>query len=192
MTLVHTSLPAPHHIAEIVAGVPLRRRDGSTRAWAWVDLEDWPAVNVRRWSWDGRYPRAKIGDETVRLHRFLLGPPPAGMVTDHRNRWRLDHRRRNLRFVTHRESVRSNGGRGCRACEREWACRPEALERARRRQRERYRTDPEYRERKLARERERYRTDPEFRARVIAQDRAYQARPEVRARKRERDRGRKR
>jgi hypothetical protein len=38
----------------------------------------------------------------VSLHQKLMGRPPKGFVTDHINQDKLDNRRSNLRFVTHK------------------------------------------------------------------------------------------
>jgi hypothetical protein len=96
--------------ADICALIPVWR-GGSIVAWAAVDMEDYDAVSARRWGLNSNgYPRTSVGGgKTIYLHRFLLGPPPPGLWTDHRNRVRLDNRRRNLRFVTPRESNLNRG-----------------------------------------------------------------------------------
>jgi hypothetical protein len=45
---------------------------------------------------------------TVLMHRFIL-EAPAGICVDHRNRKRLDNRRRNLRLVTHAQNMMNVG-----------------------------------------------------------------------------------
>lgn len=84
--------------------VPLRRRDGSIRAYAIVDAID--AEWVLRWRWclcDGYARRLELigGKWTpVRLHRAILGlAPDDEREGDHINRDRLDCRRSNLRAL---------------------------------------------------------------------------------------------
>jgi hypothetical protein len=84
-----------------LTAVPLRRRNGSIRAFTIIDGADWPAVNQYRWCFDGRYAMTKLGGRNIRLHTFLMGEPPEpSLEVDHRNRVKLDNRRSNLRWVT--------------------------------------------------------------------------------------------
>lgn len=58
-----------------------------------------------QWTWrrdDDGYAVRGSTNTTIKMHQQLLGPPPPGMVTDHINTDRLDNRRSNLRFATHR------------------------------------------------------------------------------------------
>ncbi len=48
---------------------------------------------------DIRKPR-----KTLRLHHLIIGKPPKGLETDHRNQNKLDNRIRNLRFVTFQQN----------------------------------------------------------------------------------------
>lgn len=57
---------------------------------------------LSRFSWkidDHGYPSARI-----RMHQLLLNVPE-GQVCDHKNRRKRDHRRRNLRPVTHAQNL---------------------------------------------------------------------------------------
>lgn len=87
--------------------IPLRARDGSTRAYALVD--PFVAAWVNQWRWcinpgrgyaaRGTYIKGKRG--TVYLHAELLGLRGwAGLEGDHINRDKLDCRLDNLRVVT--------------------------------------------------------------------------------------------
>jgi hypothetical protein len=84
--------------------IPLRRHDGTVRAYATVDDEDYEWLSQWRWCLTGGYA-ARVdlshGDRrTVLMHRVLLGldqdDPRRG---DHRNRKTRDNRRQNLRVA---------------------------------------------------------------------------------------------
>lgn len=82
--------------------IPLRRRDGSVRAYAIVDAVDAEWVNQWRWhlSTSGY---AQRGTNGYLMHRELLGLSRGdGLEGDHINRNRLDNRRCNLRAVPKR------------------------------------------------------------------------------------------
>lgn len=85
--------------------IPLRRRDGSVRAYALIDVGD-AHLAEHRWclSSDG-YAVRKTDESIVRLHRAILGLHQGdGLQGDHINRDRLDNRRSNLRVVTNAEN----------------------------------------------------------------------------------------
>lgn len=70
-----------------------------------VDEGDHEGVSHYAWHIDGAgYPITTCGKwptrRPVRLHVFLLGPAPAGLVWDHVNGDKRDNRRANLRAVT--------------------------------------------------------------------------------------------
>lgn len=75
------------------------------KGYATVDIDE---TKVQRHNWclsgDG-YPMTYISGALVKLHHFVVGKPPKGLVTDHINRDRLDNRKSNLRFVTQRENL---------------------------------------------------------------------------------------
>lgn len=87
----------PARIEGDVAYIPLAK----TKITALVDRED-SLVAERNWSLSRGYPITWVDGKLVRMHKYLLGPPPEGLVTDHINRNRLDNRRSNLRFVPQR------------------------------------------------------------------------------------------
>jgi hypothetical protein len=95
--------------------VPLRDRKGAPRAYALIDPEDAPRVLKYRWSLrsigrESEYPSAVIDGRTVSLHAFLC-PAPTGMCVDHKNGWRLDNRRSNLRVASPGENAQNQHAR---------------------------------------------------------------------------------
>jgi hypothetical protein len=107
----------PHRGPPHVYLIPLWGRRGDERGqgrpgtllrgWALVDAADYPEVARHRWHLDTRgYARTGRGP---RLHRLLLGSPPAGLVCQHDNQVKLDNRRSNLHFVTKRENLERSG-----------------------------------------------------------------------------------
>lgn len=84
---------------------------------ALVDAEDAPRVLAHRWhpthpktrpdrAYAQRTWNKNCVHHTEPLHRFILGAK-AGEVVDHINGDRLDCRKANLRFVTHRDNIRN-------------------------------------------------------------------------------------
>jgi len=67
---------------------------------------------LRAYTWrtdkNGYVYRKKRG-KRIYLHHVICGRPPEGMVTDHRNRLKLDNRGLNLRHLTHAESATNKG-----------------------------------------------------------------------------------
>lgn len=82
--------------------IPLRRLDGSIRAHALVDDEDFERVSGMRWSVNGRgYVTGDWDGRREALHRVVMGLVPGdGLEVDHENRDRLDCTRGNLRVTT--------------------------------------------------------------------------------------------
>jgi hypothetical protein len=103
-----------------VGYIPLRRKDGSAAAWAVVDLADFEDVARFNWSQasNGYAQRGSgkgRGVTCILMHRYLLGLSPGdGMVGDHIDRDRLNHRRENLRalpsIAANRQNTSSRGG----------------------------------------------------------------------------------
>lgn len=88
--------------------IPLYRRDGSIRAYALVDTDDYERASVYRWSFGGnggyvqRYFRVNGRKSAESLHRFIMGCTRGdGVEVDHKNGDKLDCRRSNLRVGTH-------------------------------------------------------------------------------------------
>lgn len=81
--------------------IPLRGRDGTVRAHALVDDEDYDALAVFTWHLSVRGYAARStprpSRRTVLMHRQLL---PDAAIVDHANGDRLDNRRINLRACT--------------------------------------------------------------------------------------------
>lgn len=96
--------------------IPLRARDGSIRAHALVDDEDYERLALRRWSLSaqGYAVRGESRDgkkATVLMHRELTGTVDGEV--DHANRNRLDNRRENLRPATRAQNGQNmTAGRG--------------------------------------------------------------------------------
>lgn len=68
-----------------------------------VDDIDYDNITRYKWQFNGyAYRTIKAGNKrrSLRMHRFVMGEAPVGMVTDHINGNKLDNRRNNLRFVT--------------------------------------------------------------------------------------------
>ena len=53
------------------------------------------------------YPVTSVKAKSMVLHRYIMGGPPKGLVTDHINQNKLDNRRENLRFVSHKKNLRN-------------------------------------------------------------------------------------
>lgn len=92
---------------------------------ALVDEADFASISEHGWSiGSGGYASARINQEQITLHRFLMGNDPEEI--DHRNRNRLDNRRCNLRRATrtdnhaNRRVVGSSGFRGVNKSGRKW------------------------------------------------------------------------
>ncbi len=87
--------------------IPLRRRDGSVRAYALVDDEDFELISGLRWCLhNSGYACREV--PTVMMHRLILGLTRADKrQADHINRNRLDNRRANLRVVEAKEQAQN-------------------------------------------------------------------------------------
>lgn len=92
---------------EGVVAIPLHRRDGSVRAYALVDGDDYERVRGYRWSVGGngdyvlRYFRHEGRKTAESLHRTVMRCVRGdGVVVDHVNGDHLDCRRSNLRVGT--------------------------------------------------------------------------------------------
>lgn len=67
--------------------------------YAIVDESDYESISRFKWCFSHGYALRKNNGKTQYMHQ-LINNTPAGMVTDHINRDRLDNRRANLRSVT--------------------------------------------------------------------------------------------
>ena len=97
---------------------PPFRRDGVTicplqdGTEAVTDAEHFDLVRTRTWTLGGKgYAQAKVGNESVRLHRYLWhsvnGVIPAPMQIDHINQDKSDNRLANLRLATPSQNTRN-------------------------------------------------------------------------------------
>lgn len=79
-----------------------------------IDDIDYDSVSKCVWHIDTRgYPsHHNILGEPERLHIFLMGDAPIGLVWDHENRDKLDNRRYNLRYVTQSVNNTNKAPRG--------------------------------------------------------------------------------
>jgi hypothetical protein len=101
-----------------VRKIPLRARDGTVRAYALIDDEDYDTVTARlrgngevRWSLDsdGYAVRSTWRDRkrtTFKLHRVIMAAPP-GVEVDHEDRNRLNCCRSNLRLATRAQNAQN-------------------------------------------------------------------------------------
>lgn len=90
--------------------IPLRRRDGSVRAYVLVDDSDFDWLNQWRWNLnsDGYAKRREAAIDhcrgrMVRMQRVIM-EAPAHLEVDHINGNKLDNRRANLRLVSRGEN----------------------------------------------------------------------------------------
>lgn len=74
-----------------------------------VDAEDYEWLSQHKWCLHNEgYAVRYVKRQAILMHRSVLehhGTPMLGRQTDHRNRDRLDNRRRNLRTATHGENM---------------------------------------------------------------------------------------
>lgn len=90
--------------------IPLRRRDGSVRAWALTSERDYTWLNRWRWcmSSTGYVVRSKMvagHQHSIYMHRQILGLKHGDKRQgEHKNRNRLDCRRSNLRIAPRGEA----------------------------------------------------------------------------------------
>lgn len=119
--------PLAHKRGEPVCGVgaiPLRKRDGTIRAFALVDAEDYEDLSEVTWRllkggsrdavYAGRTTRMADGDWGHELiHRRLMGLTKGdGLEVDHIDGDPFNNRRQNLRVVTRQQQVQNLEARG--------------------------------------------------------------------------------
>lgn len=71
-----------------------------------IDSQDVEKVAPYIWNCSEGY--AFCSKLNIRLHQFLLGYPPKGMIIDHEDRNPLNCRRKNLRFVNRSRNVHNS------------------------------------------------------------------------------------
>jgi hypothetical protein len=94
--------------------IPLRRRDGTIRAYALIDRED-AHLAVYRWHFKTGYAVRDLRRGSYRwaeyLHRLVLRLPSGDLRQgDHVNGDTLDNRRSNLRVVTRAQNMQNVSG----------------------------------------------------------------------------------
>lgn len=106
----------------VTVHIPLRRNDGTVRAYAVIDGADAPQVVVHRWSYLSgdyamRHDRTLPGRPAILLHRQLMGLTRGdGLEVDHFDGDGLNNRRSNLRVCTRALNAQNRGaGRGSRS-----------------------------------------------------------------------------
>lgn len=95
--------------------VPLRNKSGNIVAYALVSYHDYDKVMQRKWNMQCVqqskkglcYTLSTQNNESVRMHQYIMGAAPEGMVIDHINNNGLDNRRDNLRFVTFSQNTQN-------------------------------------------------------------------------------------
>lgn len=71
-----------------------------------VDDEDYARLSAVKWCYSEGYAVRNAGaDGFVKMHHLVIGRPPKGCVTDHKNRNGLDNTKLNLRHVTQGRNV---------------------------------------------------------------------------------------
>lgn len=113
----------PHNVGRWGDGVkriPLRARDGSVRAYARVDDQDYERLSCYRWSMTNKGRAARYEwdavakkTHTILMHRQILGLLPGDpRQGDHKNRNPLDNVRSNLRIATNAQNEQNRSSKG--------------------------------------------------------------------------------
>lgn len=86
-----------------VVKIFFRKREG----YFLIDLDDLEKISHYTWYWNQNGYAESISSkgEHIKAHHIVIGKPPKGLVTDHKNRNRLDNRKENLHHVTPRENA---------------------------------------------------------------------------------------
>uniref|UniRef100_A0A6M3LN22 Putative HNH endonuclease n=1 Tax=viral metagenome TaxID=1070528 RepID=A0A6M3LN22_9ZZZZ len=80
--------------------IPLWKKDGTVRAEALIDADDYEKIDHFRWFITNSYPSTRINGKFTYLHSLILGNPQnSKLLADHKNRNTLDNRKENLRFI---------------------------------------------------------------------------------------------
>lgn len=74
------------------------------QGYAKLDLEYQYLENMKWTLGSTGYAMASIRGKRLRMHHFIVGKPKKGLVTDHKNRDKLDNRKKNLHHVTYSEN----------------------------------------------------------------------------------------
>ena len=80
-----------------------------------VDDEDYPILSRYKWYiGDTGYAMGSVaGNKHTKMHKLIMGNPTrAKLVIDHRNRNKLDNRKKNLRWVTQKQNTQNRDSVG--------------------------------------------------------------------------------
>ena len=81
--------------------IPLVNIEGTVVDYAIIDDEDFERVAAFSWSKTTEgYVNGTINNSPIRLHQFLIGRAPKGLIIAHKNGNKLDNRKINLRYCT--------------------------------------------------------------------------------------------
>jgi len=76
-----------------------------------IDIEDLDKIKGYRFHKTNRgYVRGNT-KEYKYLHHLIIGKPPKGFVTDHKDRNKLNNKRNNLRFITNQQNIMNSNKR---------------------------------------------------------------------------------
>jgi hypothetical protein len=78
-----------------------------------ADASDYDVISKHSWCVSSQgYAVANINGRVVKMNRYILGLENGdGRIVDHKNRKKLDNRRKNLRFATAKENARNCGAK---------------------------------------------------------------------------------
>jgi len=74
-----------------------------------IDIEDLDKIKEYRFHKDSR--GYATNSKKIPLHHLIIGKPPKGFVTDHKDRNRLNNKKSNLRFITNQQNTMNRGKR---------------------------------------------------------------------------------
>jgi hypothetical protein len=82
---------------------------------ALVDDADYDALNKHKWyahrNWKTFYAERKCNGISILMHQVIIGKPPIGKDTDHKDGDGLNNQRYNLSHITHRENCQNIKGK---------------------------------------------------------------------------------
>lgn len=99
-----------------VCKIPLRNLNGDIVDYAIVSTEDFDKVNKRKWSKQIKsenlfYALSNQNNNPIRMHQFIMGKAPKGLIISHINGNGLDNRRENLSFATQSQNMQNTDKR---------------------------------------------------------------------------------
>jgi len=94
--------PKPAEAQDSIRRIPLGEGQ-----YAIVDACDYESLRRYNWRLQNGYVARREKGKTIYMHQQIM-QPPKGMLVDHHNHDRLDHRRSNLRVCTRRQNTHNN------------------------------------------------------------------------------------